>query len=180
MTDEEFPADLGPDVEAAAAEPLDEVDEALLREVAELLDAVDPVPADLVERIQFSLALDELDAEIASITRVEHDALAVRDDPVAGIRTETLTFSSANLTSMVTVTPSRMHLMRLDGWIAPPAAMRVQVRMQEGARDVEADEAGRFVVDDLPEGFAQLAFHPRDVSGAEDLAATVVTPLFQL
>ncbi len=44
---------------------------ALLSEVAALLDEVDPMPADLVERVQFSLALDEVYAEVA---RIDPDA----------------------------------------------------------------------------------------------------------
>jgi hypothetical protein len=180
MTDDEFPTGLDPEAEASAALPMDEADAALLDEVARLLESVDPVPDDLVERIQFSLALDEMYAEIASITRVEHDALAVRSEPVAGTRTETLTFSSESLTAMVTVTRTGAEQVRLDGWLAPPSAMRVLLRMQEGTKEVVADESGRFVLDALPEGFAQLSFHPVDEPPDADGAGVVVTPLFQL
>jgi hypothetical protein len=180
MTDDEFPTGVDPDVEAAAAQPMDAADAALLDEVARLLDSVDPVPHDLVERIQFSLALDEMYAEIASITRVEHDALAVRSEPVAGTRTETLTFSADSLTAMVTVTRTGAEQVRLDGWLAPPTAMRVLLRMQEGTQEVVADESGRFVLDGLPEGFAQLSFHPVEEPHDPDGAGVVVTPLFQL
>jgi hypothetical protein len=180
MTDDEFPAGVDPEVEAAATLPMDAADAALLDEVARLLDSVDPVPHDLVERVQFSLALDEMYAEIASITRVEHDALAVRSEPVAGTRTETLTFSAESLTAMVTVTRTGAEQVRLDGWLAPPTAMRVQLRMQEGAKEVVADESGRFVLDGLPEGFAQLSFHPVDEPPDSEGAGVVVTPLFQL
>jgi hypothetical protein len=180
MTDDDFPGGVDPTVEAAAAQPIDRSDAALLDELAELLTTVDPVPDDLVERIQFSLALDEMYAEIASITRMEHDALAVRSEPVAGTRTETLTFSADSLTAMVTVTRHGAEQVRLDGWLAPPVAMRVQLRMQEGTKQVLADASGRFVLDGLPEGFAQLSFHPADEADDTDGAGVVVTPLFQL
>ena len=89
-------------LDEAAARPLDTTDEALLREVAQLLVDVDPVPEDLVQRIQFSLALDEMYAEVAAITRMPLDAMAVRGE-ATGTRTETLTFSAQRLSAMVTV-----------------------------------------------------------------------------
>ena len=175
MTNDDFPAGVSPEVARAAAEPLDETDLALLVEVAAALDLADPVPDDLVARISFSLALDEVYAEVAAITRVPDDALAVRSDPAAGMRTETLTFAAERLTAMVTVTRTGADEVRLDGWIAPAAAVRVLLRMQEGTQEVDSDEAGRFVVEGVPEGFAQLTFVP-----VGDEASTVVTPLFQL
>ena len=176
MTDDDFPQGLDPAVLAAAEEPLDAVDDAVLREVALLLDEVDPVPPDLVERVQFSLALDEVYAEVAHITRLSGDALAVRGEPDSATRTETLTFSAERLTAMVTVSRAAREQVRLDGWLAPAAVLRVRVRMQEGTDETFSDESGRFVLEGLPEGFAQLTFEPVD-GGAEE---TVVTPLFQL
>jgi hypothetical protein len=179
MTDDDFPEGLDPAVEAAAEQPLDALDEAVLREVAALLDQVDPVPDDLVDRVQFALALDEVYAEVATITRLSQDALAVRGDPDTGAgtvtRTETVTFSAERFTAMVTVSRAAPEQVRLDGWLTPAAVVRVRVRMQEGTAETVSDETGRFVVEGLPEGFAQLSFEPEGVPGG-----TVVTPLFQL
>src|SRR5919107_4208106 len=176
MTDDDFPQGLEPAVAAAAEQPLDAVDEAVLREVALLLEQADPVPADLVGRVQFSLALDEVYAEVAHITRLTDDALAVRGEPDAGTRTETLTFSAQRLTAMVTVSRAAPEEVRLDGWLAPAAVLRVRVRMQEGSAETVSDESGRFVLEGLPEGFAQLTFEPVEGEPGE----RVVTPLFQL
>ncbi|HSV37784.1 MAG TPA: hypothetical protein VLI04_03405 [Nocardioidaceae bacterium] len=176
MTEEDFPGGLGRDIVDAAERPLDENDVALLAEVQRLYDEADPVPEDLVERVQFALALDEIYAEVALLTRMPMDALAVRGEAVTGTRTETLTFSAERLTAMVTV--SRMgDRLRIDGWIAPPVGLEVRLRMQGERRQVAADESGRFVIDDLPEGFAQLSFHPID---SNDTEGVIVTPLFQL
>ncbi len=161
-----------------AAQPLDAADAAVLDEVARLLTQVDPVPEDLVERVQFSIALDEMYAEVAQITRMPMDAMAVRSEPGVGTRTETLTFSADRLTAMVTVTRLGAGRLRVDGWLAPEGRMGVSLRMQEDTHETEADEAGRFVFDNLPDGFAQLAFRP--VGEDEDTDAVVVTPLFQL
>jgi hypothetical protein len=168
-----------PRLEESADRPMDAADEAILAEVAELLTAVDPVPDDLVGRIQFSLALDEVYAEVAEVTRVAADALAVRHDPMAGERTETLTFTAERLTAMVTVTRNDDEL-RMDGWVAPADRFLVRIRMQEDQRELRTDESGRFVVEGLSEGFAQLSFHRVGQDGTPDDADAVVTPLFQL
>jgi hypothetical protein len=169
--------ELGADgaLEEAASRPLDATDDNLLREVAQLLMDVDPVPEDLVQRIQFSLALDEMYAEVAAITRMPMDAMSVRGD-TTGTRTETLTFSAQRLSAMVTVSRSDDGV-RIDGWVAPAGATAVRLRMQDEQRETEVDEAGRFVFEGLPEGFAQLSFHPVDGDEADSV---VVTPLFQL
>ena len=174
MTDDDFPQGLEPAVAAAAEEPLDALDEAVLHEVALLLDRVDPVPTDLVDRLQFALALDEVYAEVARITRLSEDALAVRSDPDTATRTETVTFSAERFTAMVTVSRAAPEQVRLDGWLTPATTVRVRVRMQEGTAETVSDASGRFVVEGLPEGFAQLTFEPVGPGG------TVVTPLFQL
>lgn len=172
MTDDDFPAGVSADVEALATAPMDATDEALLRELEALLSQADPMPEDLVERVQFSLALDELHAEVAEMTRMSPDALAVRADPSVEAATTSLTFKTDAFTAMVTVTRTGDDRYRLDGWVAPPTPLRVVARMQEGVLEAASDETGRFVVEDLPGGFAQLVFHHE--------GGAVVTPMFEL
>lgn len=161
-----------------AAARLDDVDAATLEQVRALYDATDPVPVDLVERVHFSLALDEMFDEVARMTRVPLDAMGVRGDQGAATRTETLTFSADQLTAMVTVSRVGPGRLRLDGWLAPSGPCRVRLRIQGGPElEVVADEQGRFSFDRLEEGFGQLSFHPL---GDDDAAHAVVTPLFQL
>jgi len=157
---------------------LDGVDAATLQALRGLFDAVDPVPDDLAERVHFALALDEVFDEVARMTRMPQDALAVRGEQTAGTRTETLTFSADRLTAMVTVTRLGQGRLRLDGWLAPPNAVLVRLRTQAGEQfEVRADADGRFSFESLPEGFGQLSFH---LVGEEDAANAVVTPMFQL
>jgi hypothetical protein len=161
--------------EAPERAPLDATDEHLLQEVAVMLDDLDPMPADLVERVQLALALDEVYEEVARMTRVADDALAVRTDVVGTTRADTLTFSADRLTSMVTVSDLGPGRCRIDGWVSPPGARRVTVRTQGWSDEVLCDDTGRFVVEELPASFVQLVFHPRpDESGG-----AVVTPLFK-
>ena len=160
-----------------AGRPLDDADAAMLEQVRALYDAADPLPEDLVERIRFSLALDEVFDEVARMTRVPLDAMGVRGDQSTGTRTETLTFSADRLTAMVTVSRVGPGRLRLDGWLAPPEAFRVHLRMQSGAdHELVADEQGRFSFERLDDGFGQLSFRP---VGDEDAANAVVTPLVQ-
>ena len=157
---------------------LDDVDAATLARVQQLYADVDPVPADLTERVHFALALDEMFDEVARMTRLPADALAVRGERAVGTRTETLTFSADRLTAMVTVSRLAPDRLRLDGWLAPPEAYRVRLRLQDGPQlEVVADAQGRFRFEELADGFGQLSFHPVDDDAAEN---AVVTPLFQL
>jgi hypothetical protein len=163
-------------------EPLDDVDAEILGELRATYDALDPVPEDLVERVKFSLALDEMYEEVARMTRVPLEELAVRGDPTPGTRTETLTFSAERLTAMVTVSRTGPGRLRLDGWLAPSETCRVRLRIQGAStRETVSDQDGRFSFEDLDEGFGQLSFHPlEDESGDDDGQNAVVTPLFQL
>jgi hypothetical protein len=168
-------------LEELADGPLDETDVATVAELRALYDAADPVPVDLVERARFSLALDEMFDEVARMTRVPLDAMATRSEDLAGTRTETLTFSAERLTAMVTVSRIGPGRLRLDGWLAPPGAYVVRIRLQgRGQLEVRADEEGRFAFEDLQEGFGQLSFHPAGADGADDADNTVVTPVFEL
>jgi hypothetical protein len=52
--------------------------------------------------------------------------------------------------------------------------------MQGEDLSVQTDESGRFVADDLREGFVQLVFHPREGEDTGAGGGLVVTPLFKL
>ncbi|QLQ09299.1 MAG: carboxypeptidase regulatory-like domain-containing protein [Nocardioidaceae bacterium] len=176
MTDEEPGAELTPQAARSAAQTLDSTDQELLDLARGAYGQWDPVPGDLVERIQFAVALDEVFTEVAELTRQPMDTLAVRGESVSGTRTETLTFSADELTVMITVSRLGAAGVRIDGWAAPPLPLEIRVRMPEHDARTQVDESGRFAFEGLPEGFAQLSFHPR----AGDGEGVIVTPLFQL
>lgn len=145
--------------------------------LADLFETVDPVPEGLVDRLGFALALNEMMAEVAQLSRMPVDAMAVRGETGAAVRAETITFSAESLTAMLSVVRLAHGRVRMDGWVAPAAALDVRLRMQGERRGATSDESGRFSFDDLPEGFVQLTFHPR---GTADADALVITPLFEL
>ncbi|GAA2514457.1 hypothetical protein [Pilimelia columellifera] len=154
-------------------------DRALLDQLKGMWEATDPSPADLAERVLFTLQLEDLEVELMKLT----------DMPVlAGARgaeaTTTITFNSPTLTVMLTVSGDRIdddgqQLRRVDGWIAPAAALRVELRSASGSQRTTADADGRFSLDAVPGGLAQLRIEPTD-GAAVALGRPVVTPAVQL
>jgi hypothetical protein len=152
-----------------AQEPLDDLDIAVLDEVAGLFAAADPMPDGLVERVRFALALEEIDAEVA---RLAQDLSArVRGGEE---QTRTITFDCASLTIMITVSRLIGGAVRVDGWLAPPGTHRVELRTADGPLSTDADEQGCFVLKPVPHGLAQLVVRAR--GERPDGWRSVVTP----
>jgi hypothetical protein len=138
--------------------PLDEVDAAILDQLAATYSLADPPPADLDDRVLFTLAVRDLDAELARLT----EDVLIGSGARAGEQPRTVTFDSTSLTVMVTLVGLPGGRRRVDGWLAPPAPLRVEMRTagsREATHAVTADETGRFVVEDVPPGLAQLVVH---------------------
>jgi hypothetical protein len=142
-----------PSMNPMAAGVLDDVDARILGEIAELYATLDPVPTGLVDRIQFGVTLDALHAEIAELQRMG-DLAGVRGGEAA--EAQTVTFTSARLTTMVTITPSTADRVRIDGWVAPGGGVSVELRLVDDRLATTADADGRFVFEDVPRGLAQF------------------------
>jgi hypothetical protein len=142
-------------------------DEALLADLGRIIDLVDPPPPGLVDRVQFALELENLDVEVARWERAAGRLAGVRSSVDQG----TITFTVSDLTIMINLTKTgRCH--RIDGWLVPSGRHGVEVRVAEnGTRSTEADEDGRFVLDDVPRGPTQIV-----ISVAGFGHRTVVTP----
>ena len=141
-------------------------DEMIMAGIGRFLDELDPPPDDLVQRVQFALALEDLDVEVARWERL---------DNLAGVRgsgSGTITFTVSDLTVMINLTKmGKLH--RIDGWLVPAGQYGVEVRVAEhGTSSTTADEGGRFVLDNVPRGTTQILVHLGDVS----CRRTVVTP----
>ena len=154
--------------------PLDDGDQAILDRLAAVHALLDPPPADLDERVSFAIALDALDAEVARLS----EQLTVGSGARSSERTHTITFDAASRAVMITVVGRPDGLVRIDGWLAPAAELRVELRLPEPAppRVVIADDAGRFAFDGVPHGIAQLLVQPPEGDGSP----RVVTPAFTL
>jgi hypothetical protein len=156
-----------------ADRPLDDTDQAILNELAVLLARFDPPPADLDDRVRFAIALGGVESEVARL----------RDEQLVGAargseRTRTMTFDADSRTVMIAVVDQPDGRVRVDGWLAPSVALRVELRFPEPtpSRVVTSDEAGRFVFDGVPHGLAQVLVHPPE---GED-APRVITPSLAL
>jgi hypothetical protein len=160
---------------ALASQLLDDTDHELITELARLYDLVDPVPEGLMERVGFTLTLAHMEIELARLVRDYLEPAGVRGEE----RARTVTFTAESLSVMVTITPTATGQFRLDGWLAPGGAMRVELRKERGSDQTRTDDDGRFEFDHVPAGLAQLVFHPTE-GGEARLMTPVVTPAIEL
>jgi hypothetical protein len=151
----------------------DRPDAEVLDRMRQMWQEEDPVPADLAERISFVLSLENIEVEL----------LRLESQQLVGARGEerarTVTFTSENLTVMVTLGAASATGIRLDGWIAAGGGLRVELRARGGTRGTVADAEGRFVLDAVPPGLVQLAFLPTP-DAVTALTRVVVTPALEL
>jgi hypothetical protein len=131
-------------------------DAGLLAAIREVFGSIDPMPADLPERIRFSLALHDLDAEVARFASPDDElALAARGPE----ESRTITFDSDSLTIMIRIDHNLDGTVRIDGWLAPPCRSNVEMQLAGTSVSVTADEAGRFVFSGIPRGTARVVVH---------------------
>jgi hypothetical protein len=154
--------------------PLDDVDHAILDRLAAIHTLLDPPPGDLDERVSFAIALEGLDAEVARLSEQQPVGSGARGTE----RTRTITFDADSRAMMITVSDHQDGTVRIDGWLAPSAPLRVELRLPEPAplRAVTADAAGRFAFEGVPHGIAQLLVQPPE----DGALPRVVTPAFAL
>lgn len=154
-------SDVPPDAE------LDDVDDALLARIAALYDALDPVPEQLAENICLSLALAELDADLAAFERTD-SGVGVRSSDYQ--RVTSLTFSVGSWSMLVNVTPLDGTFVRLDGWVTGNTDARIELRERSRSTVVPAAD-GRFSFARVERGLAQFL-----ITGSAPGARPVITP----
>jgi hypothetical protein len=137
----------------ASDKQMDDFDFAILDGIRAIFGQIDPMPADLPERIKFSLAMRGLETEVAR--------LAAEEDPrlVAARGTEqsrTVTFDSDSLIIMIRIDSNKNGTVRIDGWLAPPQRREIETRTLMETLSTSSDEQGRFAFDDVPQGTARL------------------------
>ena len=146
------------DLSDLADGPLDPLDDAILGQIREAFDDVDPPPSDLDERSKFAIRLENVDIEVSRLYEDTMQGAGAR----AAERIRTITFEADSMTIMVTVVDPGTGRLRMEGWLAPAAPLRVELRVSapDGpAVAVVADQHGRFTFDAVPPGLSQLAVH---------------------
>ncbi|WP_248964616.1 hypothetical protein [Sphaerisporangium perillae] len=131
---------------------LDAADLSVLDEIKAMYSAVDPVPATLVDRLQFALDLESYEIDVLRPYEEVGPAAGAR----GGEEARTITFDSDDLTIMISASVQNARTVRVDGWLAPPGDHLVELRTSEGPITVRADDQGRFVMDAVPRGLAQI------------------------
>jgi hypothetical protein len=149
--------------------PLDDVDLGLLDDIRDLFQDVDPMPADLPERIRFFLSLRDLEIEMAHLAEENLAAAGVRGTE----QSRTITFDSESLTVMIRIDPNRDGTVRVDGWLAPPQRRVIEIKTTAEPLTVSSDEQGRFAFARVPTGTAQLIVRPAE---QDQTGPSVVTP----
>ena len=140
--------------------PLDASDATVLDQIADFYDRIDPVPPDLVDRLEFSITLDALDAELAELQQLPEAVPAYRGEQTS--MAQTLTFASDSLTTMIAISPDGPDRIRIDGWIAPAAEASVELHQGALRRQVPADADGRFVFEDVAHGLTRFVVTPSE------------------
>jgi hypothetical protein len=136
---------------------------------------VDPMPADLIDRMVAAIAVDDLSREYALLTLVQTDLAAVRGDGDV----LTLQFSDGTVTVLLHITRTEQGTHRIDGWVdATPIAVSIVPGSDGGkGRDAQLGEHGRFEIDGIGAGLVRLRLTVRDDQGATH---DMQTPQFEL
>lgn len=155
--------------------------EGLLKVVRQVWEERDPVPEGLVERMQAVVQTEailgalDLDYELLVLVERSHELAGAR-----GTAAYTLRFAHGDTEVLLRAVGNDSGGARLDGWLAPAAAMKVRASEVtdhgEGRTyDVETDARGRFEFADLPSGLYRLWLTPIDAE-----AAAFGTPAFEI
>jgi hypothetical protein len=156
---------------------MDDLDFEILDGVRALFERVDPMPAELPERVRFALAMRGLESEVARL-------VAEEDPRLVGARgteqSRTVTFDSASLSIVTRIEENKNGSVRIDGWLAPPAPRDIEMQTSAETLSGSSDEQGRFAFAEVPTGTARLVVlraAPRDQGSG---GHSVVTPALVL
>jgi len=128
-------------------------DARLLGKLAELLDAVEPVPAEVTLAARSAFAWHDLDAQLAEL-KVEEGAARVRDHGDQRL----LTFEAPDLTIVVEVTEVGEGR-KLVGQLIPSGPDEISLQSAHGpeaGHDAPVDTLGRFTLAEIPPGLIRF------------------------
>ena len=137
-------------------------DNQLLAELADALDAVDPVPEAVLEAAKSVFTWRTIDAELASLVfdSAEEEQVGVRSAEA----TRQLTFRTPGVEIELVVLSETSR--RIVGQLVPPQAAEIELHHEGGSRVVQSDGLGRFTLHDVPAGAIRLLCRLEDESGA--------------
>lgn len=145
-------------------------DDALFEHLRTALDEIDPVPADLADRMIVAVAVTDVSREYALLTLIENAETAVRGDS----ETTTLQFSDGAAGILLHISRTASGRRRVDGWVSVDAGV-VEVRLTQGERSwtTVPNEQGRCAFDEIPPALTRVRVI---TTGAEQ---DLLTPQFE-
>ncbi|WP_314427990.1 hypothetical protein [uncultured Microbacterium sp.] len=146
-------------------------DAELFAQLRSLWRHVDPMPAALIDRMIAAVATEGLSDEYVLLTLVEEPLGAVRGDADA----LTLQFSDGTTSILLHVTRTASGAHRVDGWVDSVSGA-IELAQGESIRTTTADDTGRFMFDDVPNGLTRV----RLSTTVGDEERTLSTPQFEL
>ena len=161
------------DLESLAAEPLDEQDLRTLATLRSILQASDPAPSDLAERAKFAMSVAALEAEIAEITTTTAELAGVRSTDYD--RAATITFSSEQLSAMISIELVEGTNARLSGWVTT-GPTHIELRERSRTQETTTDDAGRFTFTSVQRGLVHLVMRRLD----DPQSRPVITPAIEI
>jgi len=161
------------DLDALAAEPIDDEDLQALATLRSILQASDPVPSDLAERAKFAMSVAALEAEIAEITTTTAELAGVRSTDYD--RAGTITFSSEQLSAMITIELVEGTNARLSGWVTT-GPTHIELRERSRTQETTTDDAGRFTFTSVQRGLVHLVMRRLD----DPQSRPVITPAIEI
>jgi hypothetical protein len=144
-----------------------------------LLDALrhihqdlDPVPADLVDRVKFAMTVAALEAEVAEIVS------SATLETVRGTdydRADTVTFASDGLSVMVSIEHGATTKVDIVGWVSE-GGVEVELRERGRTRTTTVDAEGRFTFVGVERGLVNFVLR----RGAGSGTPPIITPAIEL
>lgn len=151
-----------------AGGPMDNTDAATLALLRTALEAHDPPPRGLAERISFAMTVRALEAEVAQLTSGRLEA-SVRS--TAYDRATSLTFGSDSLSIMISLDDLGEGRTRITGWTSV-GGVEVELRERARTRTATSDTHGRFSFDGVERGIVHFVFRRDPADGF----APLITP----
>ncbi len=147
--------------------------EALLSVVRQVWEERDPVPDDLVTRMQAAAAMagSDLDTELMELVERSTELVGAR-----GSAAYTLRFEHGDVDLLLRVAVDGEQS-RIDGWVVPAEPMTIRALSDAGVNGHEAvvSESGRFEITGLPLGLMRLRLEPHDTA-----RPAFATPTFEI
>jgi hypothetical protein len=159
--------------DAVAAGEIDDQDLHVLATLRAVVQASDPVPTGLAERAKFAMSVAALEAEIAEITTTTTELAGVRSTQYD--RAGTITFSSDQLSAMITIEVADGTNARLSGWVST-GSTHIELRERSRTQETTTDDAGRFTFSSVERGMVHLVMRLLD----HPQSRPVITPAIEI